>query len=151
MKLKAGQTRCCGKRTGENSQSRHQAAEPPSKRVKIEETFQLSEQQQQLIREDTANKKLWDEAMGNLKEGPNFLRKMEQIFMCVCCQELAFQPITTVCSHNVCKTCLQRSFRAKVYTCPACRHDLGKDYIMIQNVTLQMLLDQFFPGYSKGR
>lgn len=46
------------------------AAEPPSKRVKIEEAFQLSEQQQQLIREDTANKKLWDEAMGNLKEGP---------------------------------------------------------------------------------
>nr|XP_046230944.1 E3 ubiquitin-protein ligase UHRF2-like isoform X2 [Scatophagus argus] len=127
------------------------AAEPPSKRVKIEETFQLSEQQQQLIRQDTANKKLWDEAMENLKEGPNFLRKMEQIFMCVCCQELAFQPITTVCSHNVCKTCLQRSFRAKVYTCPACRHDLGKDYIMTQNVTLQMLLDQFFPGYSKGR
>ncbi|KAI3362286.1 hypothetical protein L3Q82_012596 [Scortum barcoo] len=127
------------------------AAEPPSKRVKIEETFQLSEQQQQLIREDTANKKLWDEAMGNLKEGPNFLRKMEQIFMCVCCQELAFQPITTVCSHNVCKTCLQRSFRAKVYTCPACRHDLGKDYVMTQNVTLQLLLDQFFPGYSKGR
>ncbi|XP_029025420.1 E3 ubiquitin-protein ligase UHRF2-like isoform X2 [Betta splendens] len=127
------------------------AAEPPSKRVKIEETFHLSEQQQQLIREDTANKKLWDEAMENLKEGPNFLRKMEQIFMCVCCQELAFQPITTVCSHNVCKTCLQRSFRAKVYTCPACRHDLGKDYVMTQNKTLQMLLDQFFPGYSKGR
>uniref|UniRef100_A0A671YE70 E3 ubiquitin-protein ligase UHRF n=1 Tax=Sparus aurata TaxID=8175 RepID=A0A671YE70_SPAAU len=73
------------------------------------------------------------------------------IFMCVCCQELAFQPITTVCSHNVCKTCLQRSFRAQVYTCPACRHDLGKDYMMTQNVTLQMLLDQFFPGYSKGR
>lgn len=46
------------------------AAEPPPKRVKIEETFHLSEQQQQLIREDTANKKLWDEAMGNLKEGP---------------------------------------------------------------------------------
>lgn len=46
------------------------AAEPPSKRVKIEEAFQLSEQQQQLIREDMANKKLWDEAMGNLKEGP---------------------------------------------------------------------------------
>ncbi|XP_034752581.1 E3 ubiquitin-protein ligase UHRF2-like [Etheostoma cragini] len=127
------------------------AAEPPSKRVKIEETFQLSQQQQQLIREDTANKKLWDEAMGHLKEGPNFLRKMEQIFMCVCCQELAYQPITTICSHNVCKTCLQRSFRADVYTCPACRHDLGKDYVMTQNVTLQLLLDQFYPGYSKGR
>ncbi|TKS84454.1 E3 ubiquitin-protein ligase UHRF2 [Collichthys lucidus] len=101
-------------KTTRDSEESPPAAEPPSKRVKIEETFQLSEQQQQLIREDTANKKLWDEAMGNLKEGP-------------------------------------RSFRAKVYTCPACRHDLGKDYIMIQNVTLQMLLDQFFPGYSKGR
>lgn len=44
--------------------------EPPSKRMKIEEAFQLSEQQHQLIREDTANKKLWDEAMENLKEGP---------------------------------------------------------------------------------
>uniref|UniRef100_A0A1A8LJ37 E3 ubiquitin-protein ligase UHRF n=1 Tax=Nothobranchius pienaari TaxID=704102 RepID=A0A1A8LJ37_9TELE len=127
------------------------ATEPPSKRVKIEETFQLSEQQQQLIQDDTANKKLWDEATENLKEGPNFLQKMEQIFMCVCCQELVFQPITTVCSHNVCKTCLQRSFRAQVYTCPACRHDLGKDYVMNQNKTLQILLDQFFPGYSKGR
>lgn len=125
--------------------------EPPSKRVKVEETFQLTEQQQQLIQDDTANKKLWDEAMEHLKEGPNFLRKLEQIFMCVCCQELAFQPITTVCSHNVCKTCLQRSFRAAVYTCPACRHDLGKDYVMNQNKKLQILLDQFFPGYSKGR
>uniref|UniRef100_A0A669D2C9 E3 ubiquitin-protein ligase UHRF n=1 Tax=Oreochromis niloticus TaxID=8128 RepID=A0A669D2C9_ORENI len=138
-------------RPGRGGRKSTPVEEPPSKRVKIEETFQLSEQQQQLIQEDTANKKLWDEAMEHLKEGPNFLRKMEQIFMCVCCQELAFQPITTVCSHNVCKTCLQRSFRAKVYTCPACRHDLGKDYVMTQNKTLQMLLDQFFPGYSKGR
>ncbi|XP_068430400.1 E3 ubiquitin-protein ligase UHRF2-like isoform X2 [Clinocottus analis] len=127
------------------------AAEPPSKRVKIEETFKLSDQQQQLILEDTANKKNWDEAMGYLKEGQNFLQKMEPLFMCVCCQELAFQPITTACSHNVCKTCLQRSFRAQVYTCPACRHDLGKDYVMSQNVALQVLLDQFYPGYSKGR
>ncbi|XP_061590078.1 E3 ubiquitin-protein ligase UHRF2-like [Cololabis saira] len=137
------------KTAGESELSKPE--EPPSKRVKIEETFQLSEQQQKLIQEDTANKKLWDEAMEHLKEGPNFLRKMEQIFMCVCCQELAFQPITTICTHNVCKTCLQRSFRAKVYTCPACRHDLGKDYLMTQNKTLQILLDQFFPGYSKGR
>jgi len=44
----------------------------------------------------------------------NFLRKMEQIFMCVCCQELAFQPITTVCSHNVCKVCVTRTL-AKLF------------------------------------
>lgn len=130
---------------------RSSSVEPPSKQVKVEEAFQLTDQQKLLIQEDTANKKLWDEAMEHLKEGPNFLSKLEQTFMCVCCQELAFQPITTVCSHNVCKTCLNRSFRAQVYTCPACRHDLGKDYAMSQNQKLQTLLDQFFPGYSKGR
>ncbi|XP_046900715.1 E3 ubiquitin-protein ligase UHRF1-like isoform X2 [Hypomesus transpacificus] len=125
--------------------------EPPAKRVRVEEAFQLSERQQELIKEDTPNKKVWDEALNFLGEGPNFLRKVEQTFMCVCCQELAFQPITTVCTHNVCKSCLQRSFRAEVYSCPACRHDLGKDYVMVLNKTLQRLLDQFFPGYSKGR
>ncbi|KAJ8415600.1 hypothetical protein AAFF_G00425800 [Aldrovandia affinis] len=125
--------------------------EPPAKRLKKGESFQLSCQQQALIQEDSLNRKLWEEAMGCLMEGPNFLRKVEQVFMCVCCQELVFQPITTMCHHNVCKTCLQRSFRAQVYSCPACRHDLGKDYITVLNKPLQLLLDQFFPGYSKGR
>uniref|UniRef100_A0A671RXC5 E3 ubiquitin-protein ligase UHRF n=1 Tax=Sinocyclocheilus anshuiensis TaxID=1608454 RepID=A0A671RXC5_9TELE len=115
------------------------------------ESFVLSEQQRNLIQEDEPNRKLWDEALSFLSEGPNFLRKVEQMFMCVCCQELSFQPVTTECSHNVCKTCLQRSFRAEVFSCPACRHDLGKDYVMSLNKTLQLLLDQFFPGYSKGR
>ncbi|XP_019908855.2 E3 ubiquitin-protein ligase UHRF2 isoform X2 [Esox lucius] len=128
-----------------------ESAVPPAKRQKMEEAFQLTEQQQSLIEQDQPNKKNWDEAMGHLKEGPNFLWKVEQTFMCVCCQELAYQPITTICAHNVCKACLQRSFRAEVYTCPACRHDLGKDYVMVLNKTLQLLLDQFFPGYSKGR
>uniref|UniRef100_A0A6Q2XWN0 E3 ubiquitin-protein ligase UHRF n=1 Tax=Esox lucius TaxID=8010 RepID=A0A6Q2XWN0_ESOLU len=128
-----------------------ETAVPPAKRQKMEEAFQLTEQQQSLIEQDQPNKKNWDEAMGHLKEGPNFLWKVEQTFMCVCCQELAYQPITTICAHNVCKACLQRSFRAEVYTCPACRHDLGKDYVMVLNKTLQLLLDQFFPGYSKGR
>ena len=113
--LKAGQTRCCEKRTAENSVSSNTyfkrtliflpqdntivdfilntvfysprisvffnvvcrfipesspAAEPLSKRVKMEEIFQLSEQQKQFIREDTANKKNWDEAMEYLTEGP---------------------------------------------------------------------------------
>ncbi|XP_046723224.1 E3 ubiquitin-protein ligase UHRF2-like isoform X3 [Silurus meridionalis] len=125
--------------------------EPKAKRLKEVEAFVLSEQQRSLIQEDHGNKKVWDEALGFLTEGPNFLRKVEQIFMCVCCQELAYQPVTTPCQHNVCKTCLQRSFRAEVFTCPACRYDLGKDYVMVLNKNLQQLLDQFFPGYSKGR
>ncbi|XP_044302810.1 E3 ubiquitin-protein ligase UHRF2 isoform X2 [Varanus komodoensis] len=115
------------------------------------ESFQLTQQQQWLIQEDSPNQKLWDEVLVSLKEGPNFLKKLEQSFMCVCCQELVYQPVTTECLHNVCKSCLQRSFRAEVFTCPACRHDLGKGYTMVPNKVLQTLLDQFFPGYSKGR
>uniref|UniRef100_A0A8K9X380 E3 ubiquitin-protein ligase UHRF n=1 Tax=Oncorhynchus mykiss TaxID=8022 RepID=A0A8K9X380_ONCMY len=139
-------------RPGSSRSKKHPGrGRPRLQPLKKKEAFQLTEQQQSLIKEDQPNRKNWDEAMGHLKEGPNFLRKVEQTFMCVCCQELAYQPITTVCTHNVCKTCLQRSFRAEVYTCPACRHDLGKDYVMVLNKTLQLLLDQFFPGYSKGR
>ncbi|NWT84500.1 UHRF2 ligase, partial [Lanius ludovicianus] len=115
------------------------------------EAFQLTQEQQWLIREDCMNQKLWDEVLASLKEGPNFLKKLEQSFMCVCCQELVYQPVTTECLHNVCKSCLQRSFRAEVFTCPACRYDLGKGYTMAPNKVLQTLLDQFFPGYSKGR
>lgn len=115
------------------------------------EAFQLTQEQQWLIREDTMNQKLWDEVLAFLKEGPNFLKKLEQSFMCVCCQELVYQPVTTECLHNVCKSCLQRSFRAEVFSCPACRYDLGKGYTMVPNKILQTLLDQFFPGYSKGR
>ncbi|KAH0628314.1 hypothetical protein JD844_009271 [Phrynosoma platyrhinos] len=115
------------------------------------EAFHLTQQQQWLIQEDSLNQKLWDEVLVSLKEGPNFLKKLEQSFMCVCCQELVYQPVTTECLHNVCKSCLQRSFRAEVFTCPACRHDLGKGYAMVPNKILQTLLDQFFPGYSKGR
>ncbi|XP_060618282.2 E3 ubiquitin-protein ligase UHRF2 [Anolis sagrei] len=115
------------------------------------EAFHLTQQQQWLIQEDSPNQKVWDEVQVSLKEGPNFLKKVEQSFMCVCCQELVYQPVTTECLHNVCKSCLQRSFRAEVFTCPACRHDLGKGYTMIPNKILQTLLDQFFPGYSKGR
>ena len=46
------------------------AAEPPAKRVRVEEAFQLSERQQELIKEDTPNKKVWDEALSFLGEGP---------------------------------------------------------------------------------
>ncbi|KAL7993027.1 hypothetical protein Chor_017283 [Crotalus horridus] len=47
--------------------------------------------------------------------------------------------------------CLDRSFRAKVYSCPACRCDLGTNYTMEVNQPLQDLLNQLFPGYGSGR
>lgn len=44
--------------------------EPKAKRLKEVEAFVLSEQQHSLIQEDHGNKKVWDEALGFLTEGP---------------------------------------------------------------------------------
>ncbi|VFV37462.1 e3 ubiquitin-protein ligase uhrf1 [Lynx pardinus] len=84
-------------------------------------------------------------------EFQKFLSKVEETFQCICCQELVFRPITTVCQHNVCKDCLDRSFRAQVFSCPACRYDLGRSYAMQVNQPLQAVLNQLFPGYGSGR
>uniref|UniRef100_A0A8C6T2D2 E3 ubiquitin-protein ligase UHRF n=1 Tax=Neogobius melanostomus TaxID=47308 RepID=A0A8C6T2D2_9GOBI len=120
------------------------------KKTKVE-AYKLTKEQKALIKSDEQNKKLWDEAMESLSLGPKFLTKVEEVFLCICCQEVVFQPITTECQHNVCRECLQRSFKADVYTCPACRHDLGKNNSMTVNTSLQDILSQLFPGYSSGR
>uniref|UniRef100_A0A8C2ZBY7 E3 ubiquitin-protein ligase UHRF n=1 Tax=Cyclopterus lumpus TaxID=8103 RepID=A0A8C2ZBY7_CYCLU len=126
---------------------------PPGKTPKKSkvEVYKLTQEQKSLIKNDKPNKKVWDEAMESLSLGPKFLNKVEEIFLCICCQEVVYQPVTTECQHNVCRECLQRSFRADVSTCPACRHDLGKNYPMTVNKSLQDILHQFFPGYSSGR
>ncbi|NXF83288.1 UHRF1 ligase, partial [Sclerurus mexicanus] len=120
------------------------------KKTKVE-PYKLTAQQKSLIKSDEANEKLWNEVLEALKDGPKFLSKVEEAFLCICCQEVVFRPVTTVCQHNVCKDCLDRSFRADVYSCPACRYDLGKAYSMEVNEPLQDVLAQLFPGYGNGR
>uniref|UniRef100_A0A8C2P7C5 E3 ubiquitin-protein ligase UHRF n=1 Tax=Capra hircus TaxID=9925 RepID=A0A8C2P7C5_CAPHI len=72
------------------------------KKTKVE-PYSLTTQQSSLIKEDKSNMKLWTEILKSLKDGPKFLSKVEETFQCICCQELVFRPITTVCQHNVCK------------------------------------------------
>ncbi|XP_070787994.1 E3 ubiquitin-protein ligase UHRF1 [Pituophis catenifer annectens] len=141
-----------GKRKRKSGNDSDLCASPATtpKKTKVE-VYKLTPQQKALIKDDEANTKLWNEALDALKEGPKFLSKVEETFLCICCQEVVFRPITTVCQHNVCKDCLDRSFRAKVYSCPACRYDLGKNYTMEVNQPLQDLLVQLFPGYGNGR
>lgn len=129
------------------------SAGPPgraAKKTKVE-PYSLTAQQSSLIREDKANAKLWGEVLKSLKDGPVFLSKVEETFQCICCQELVFRPVTTTCQHNVCKDCLDRSFRAQVFSCPACRYELGRGYAMQVNQPLQSVLSQLFPGYGSGR
>uniref|UniRef100_A0A8C6T166 E3 ubiquitin-protein ligase UHRF n=1 Tax=Neogobius melanostomus TaxID=47308 RepID=A0A8C6T166_9GOBI len=138
------------KRKSQGSESAKTSPAKTPKKTKVE-AYKLTKEQKALIKSDEQNKKLWDEAMESLSLGPKFLTKVEEVFLCICCQEVVFQPITTECQHNVCRECLQRSFKADVYTCPACRHDLGKNNSMTVNTSLQDILSQLFPGYSSGR
>jgi E3 ubiquitin-protein ligase UHRF1 len=120
------------------------------KRPKIV-TFKLDSSLKKMIDKDV-NTKLWDLCSEHLKDGKQkFIAKVAETFMCICCQELVHKPITTVCKHNFCKNCLQRSFAAKVYTCPCCRHYLGKKYNVTVNETLSFILCKLFPGYDQGR
>ncbi|KAJ7427209.1 E3 ubiquitin-protein ligase UHRF1 [Willisornis vidua] len=120
------------------------------KKTKVE-PYKLTAEQKSLIKSDEANEKLWNEVLEALKDGPKFLSKVEEAFLCICCQEVVFRPVTTVCQHNVCKDCLDRSFRADVFSCPACRYELGRAYGMEVNEALQSVLAQLFPGYGNGR
>ncbi|NWI51626.1 UHRF1 ligase, partial [Calyptomena viridis] len=133
---------------GEEKLSSSPAGTP--KKTKVE-PYKLTAQQKSLIKSDEANEKLWNEVLEALKDGPKFLNKVEEAFQCICCQEVVFRPVTTICQHNVCKDCLDRSFKADVYSCPACRYDLGKTYSMEVNEPLQNILTQLFPGYGNGR
>ena len=47
--------------------------------------------------------------------------------------------------------CIKRSFKAEVYSCPACRADLDKKSSLPINQSLTAALNHFYPGYEAGR
>ncbi|XP_006896498.1 PREDICTED: E3 ubiquitin-protein ligase UHRF1 [Elephantulus edwardii] len=138
------------KRKSAAGEGTSQAQGEDSKKTKVE-PYELTAEQDGLVKQDKSNAKLWAEILTSLKDGRQFLSAVEETFQCICCQEVVFRPITTACQHNVCKGCLDRSFRAQVFSCPACRYDLGRNYAMQVNQPLQTMLSQLFPGYGSGR
>jgi len=101
---------------------------------------------------DKLNSKVWEEVKlkeySNKKEMTEFV---ESQFCCIICQDIVFQPVTTPCLHNICRPCLDRSFKAEVFSCPSCRNDLGKEYTKPVNTELREALMVIFPGYETGR
>jgi len=113
--------------------------------------YKLDADVKHLIEQDV-NTKLWQSCSEFLKSGKQkYIAQVAEAFMCICCQELVHKPVTTPCSHNICKNCLQRSFDAEVYTCPCCRYELGKKYCINVNETLAAILSKLFRGYESGR
>ncbi|CAL1538353.1 unnamed protein product [Lymnaea stagnalis] len=135
----------------ENEEESEASPRQDGKKIKMVR-YSLDASVKKLIAEDKVNKKLWDEALSAVKEGSKaFHDKVEEVFLCICCQCIVCKPITLDCSHNICKSCLQRSFKAEVYSCPACRADLDKNHGMSPNKTLSQILNSLFPGYESGR
>lgn len=138
------------KRSLEKKNEEEDKNEPVKKRKSL--GYSIEKEVETLIEKDIQNCRMWEECKTKLHEGQVcFLSSVQDKFLCVCCQELVFQPVTTECAHNVCKTCLQRSFKAEVFTCPACRHDLGKNHKLEVNKYLSNCLLALFPGYDTTR
>jgi len=137
------------KPSDENEPSETPASQTPKK---MKTSYKVPKEVMTSIKQDVGNKKVWDEVLECREKGHSgFFEKLQEMFACVCCQDLVFQPITTECSHNICKGCLQRSFKAEVYSCPMCRADLGQDYKMEVNRNLRDALLKLCPGYEQGR
>lgn len=128
-----------------------ETTENESKRSKSNITT-LPENLEALICKDEENSRLWSECQEVIPEGTQkFVRRVEEVFNCVCCQEVVYKPVTTLCKHNICQSCLSRSFKSGVYTCPVCRFDLGKNYQLEVNVRLRRILQFVLVGYENGR
>lgn len=124
---------------------------PAKKRAK-REGYRLEKDLSDLIDQDEMNAKVWNECKVALGQGKaSFLELVSDKFMCVCCQEIVYRPVTTPCAHNICKDCLKRSFLAGVYSCPCCRHPLGKNDPVNENQALASALLLLYPGYQAGR
>jgi E3 ubiquitin-protein ligase UHRF1 len=103
------------------------------------------------LTEQDFNKKLWQLCNEFLKDGKQkYLAAVAEAFVCICCQELVYKPVTTPCKHNTCKNCLRRSFAAEIYTSPCCRYELGEKFCMNVNENLAGILSKLFPGYKSG-
>ncbi|XP_076055411.1 E3 ubiquitin-protein ligase UHRF1-like [Oratosquilla oratoria] len=126
------------------------AGGPPKKKKKG--SYTIEDDIMAAIEKDNQNAKMWNECLEFVDLGKSqFLSQVEDRFLCICCQEVVCKPVTTSCLHNVCYACLLRSFKAEVYFCPACRHELGNSYEMKVNTSLSKALLLLFPGYDAGR
>ncbi|KJE94738.1 hypothetical protein CAOG_05330 [Capsaspora owczarzaki ATCC 30864] len=77
-------------------------------------------------------------------------QQLEAFLDCALCLKALFQPVTTTCGHSYCRNCLASALEYKKL-CPLCRAPcfLAPDHPT--NVTLQRIVESFYPDVCKQR
>ncbi|XP_032527455.2 E3 ubiquitin-protein ligase UHRF1-like [Danaus plexippus] len=124
---------------------------PKNKKVKAEEP--LSGEEKDSVMADTLNSKLWGDCLDVCeKQGKKeFIEHVTQVFLCIICQDVAVNPVTTPCSHNFCIGCLKLAFKSSdSQGCPCCRQSLAKMEVQV-NEQLKKALQTILKGYDAGK
>ncbi|CAG9782394.1 unnamed protein product [Diatraea saccharalis] len=112
----------------------------------------LSAEEMEFVKADTLNTKLWDECLEvcNEKGKKEFVEHVTQVFLCIICQDVAVNPVTTPCLHNFCMGCIKLAFKSTGVQCPCCRQSLAK-YDPEPNEQLTAALRCILTGYDAGK
>lgn len=134
-----------GKRKSDDSEDETPVSKKKSKIV----AFDLGELKKD-VEEDELNSAKWEELNEFLKEGKiKYLEELKKIFECICCQNLIFKPVTTLCKHNFCQGCFKNARKVMGKVCPLCKGEIKEDVKV--NSHLEKILLSLYPGYEIGR
>ncbi|KAF0444535.1 E3 ubiquitin-protein ligase UHRF1 [Gigaspora margarita] len=122
-----------------------------SKKIKTDQKYKPPAELIKLIKKDKKNDRAWKIVLSKeCKTLTEFISIIaDEEFKCPVCLELAQAPITTPCTHNVCRDCLQRAFKADGHKCPQCRTEFDPNQNLFQvNGELVAALREIIPTYS---
>ena len=136
-----------------NSKDNNKKSDEISKRPEDDQDFDESYDIEgillDLIKDDTRNKKLWDEIIAYKVRKDVWYEKVREDFSCFACYELVLDPITLPCNHNCCKKCLKKSLKEGHKECWLCRYKLEEDVDINQhfNKALFAIMQWMFPKH----
>ncbi|XP_068626889.1 E3 ubiquitin-protein ligase UHRF1-like [Battus philenor] len=116
----------------------------------------LSSEELKAITADSVNSKLWNEFFCNL-EKKDFVEFVTETFLCIICQNIVVNPVTTECSHNFCLSCLKLAYQSNEaddfgeMACPCCRRQLPELSALRVNEQLRFALRTIMPGYDASK
>ncbi|CAJ0834382.1 1155_t:CDS:2 [Entrophospora sp. SA101] len=103
------------------------------------------------LTQDNLNNRVWNIVLGTEYETLAELISslVENHFKCPVCHELVQDPVTTPCTHNVCKECITQSVNHYGRKCPECRTEFKEDLKFTKNQNLVDTLKSIIPTYGK--